>query len=216
MRRPAFTSAVIAAVLAGALAAPAAAGAASERIGRVYPIVEPDLMAQIMARLREKERSGELARLREEAIERAKHRAFHPAPADNVRTATAARTFYYDPSLVTEHNVTGEDGRILVPAGTRVNPLDHVSLSSYWLFFDARDARQVAQAEGIIRHYEGRVKPILTQGDYPEIAKHWGRRVYYDQHGLITRKLGITQVPALVSQDGARLRIDEMLPEPLR
>jgi len=82
--------------------------------------------------------------------------------------------------------------------------------------FDARDARQVAQAEGIIRHYEGRVKPILTQGDYPQIAKHWGRRVYYDQHGLITRKLGITQVPALVSQDGARLRIDEMLPEPLR
>jgi conjugal transfer pilus assembly protein TraW len=199
-----------------ALGAATSARATTERIGRVYPIVEQDLMAQIMAMLREKERSGELARLRDEAIARAKHRALNPVPADNVRTTTAARSFHYDPGIVTEHNVTGEDGRILVPAGTRVNPLDHVSLSSYWLFFDARDARQVAQAEGIIRHYEGRVKPILTQGDYPQIAKHWGRRVYYDQHGLITRKLGITQVPALVSQDGARLRIDEMLPEPLR
>ena len=98
-------------------------------------------------------------------------------------------------------------------AGTRFNPLDAVSLSSYWLFFDARDARQVKQADALIRHYAGRVKPILTAGDYPEVARQWQRRVFYDQYGLITRRLGITQVPALVSQEGERLRIDEMLPQ---
>ena len=34
--------------------------------------------------------------------------------------------------------------------------------------------------------------------------------VYFDQQGALTRKLGITQVPALVSQEGAQLRIDEL------
>ena len=35
--------------------------------------------------------------------------------------------------------------------------------------------------------------------------------VYYDQNGTLTRQLGIAQVPALVSQEGLRLRIDELV-----
>jgi len=33
---------------------------------------------------------------------------------------------------------------------------------------------------------------------------------YYDQQGVLTRRLGIAQVPALVSQEGKRLRVDEL------
>jgi conjugal transfer pilus assembly protein TraW len=40
--------------------------------------------------------------------------------------------------------------------------------------------------------------------------KAWRVPVYYDQQGLLTRRFGIAQVPALVSQEGARLRIDEI------
>jgi conjugal transfer pilus assembly protein TraW len=39
----------------------------------------------------------------------------------------------------------------------------------------------------------------------------WRTPVYYDQQGVLTRRLGIQQVPALVSQEGLRLRIDEMV-----
>jgi len=42
--------------------------------------------------------------------------------------------------------------------------------------------------------------------------QRWGTPVYYDQQGALTRRLGITQVPALVSQEGAQLRIDELAP----
>ncbi len=35
--------------------------------------------------------------------------------------------------------------------------------------------------------------------------------VYYDQQGTLTRRFGIRQVPALVSQEGSRLRIDEVV-----
>ena len=94
--------------------------------------------------------------------------------------------------------------------GTKANPLDIVSLSRHLLFFDARDSRQVRRARELMTHYQGKVKPILTGGSYLDLMKSWRVPVYYDQQGMLTRRLGITQVPALVSQEGKRLRIDEM------
>ena len=43
-----------------------------------------------------------------------------------------------------------------------------------------------------------------------DLMKAWRIPVYYDQAGTLTRRFGIRQVPALVSQDGLRLRIDEL------
>jgi conjugal transfer pilus assembly protein TraW len=99
----------------------------------------------------------------------------------------------------------------LFAAGTRKNPLDVVSLSKRLLFFDARDRRQVVQASELIARYDGKVKPILTGGSYLELMKDWRVPVYFDQHGALTQRFGIRQLPALVSQEGKRLRIDEVL-----
>ena len=43
--------------------------------------------------------------------------------------------------------------------------------------------------------------------------KAWRTPVYYDQQGVLTRRLGIKQVPAIVSQEGRRIRIDELVPQ---
>ena len=127
-----------------------------------------------------------------------------------LRTTVAPRTFYFDPTYALDRNVLGAQGELLFAAGTQANPLDIVSLSRHLLFFDARDTRQVRRALELMAHYQGRLKPILTGGSYLDLMKSWRIPVYYDQQGLLTRRLGITQVPALVSQDGKRLRIDEM------
>ncbi|MBL8484168.1 MAG: type-F conjugative transfer system protein TraW [Rhodocyclaceae bacterium] len=191
----------------------AAADGAPPVIGPVYPVIEPDFLQQIMAALRAKEASGELAKLQREGARRAQQTALHPA-ALALPATSSPRTFYFDPTVVAPQNISDQTGRILVAAGTRVNPLERVTLSANWLFFDAREPAQVACARSIAERHEWRVKPILTGGDYAEVARSWGHRVYFDQRGLITQTLGIGQVPALVTQDGARLRIDEMLPEP--
>ena len=65
-------------------------------------------------------------------------------------------------------------------------------------------------ARTLIDHYGGKVKPILVAGSYLDLMKAWQLSVYFDQQGVLTRKFGITQVPALVSQEGMRLRIDEL------
>ncbi len=179
-------------------------------IGPTYEISEPHLLSMIEQRLREKERSGELARLQEDARARGIAGVTNPAPVAGLRGTETARTFYFDPSFTLDRNILGPKGELLFPAGTRKNPLEVVSLSRRLLFFDARDRRQVSRAQAVITAYEGRVKPILTGGSYLDLMKAWHTPVYYDQQGLLTQRFGIRHVPALVSQEGLRLRIDEL------
>jgi conjugal transfer pilus assembly protein TraW len=180
-------------------------------IGPVYPIQEPHLLDFIRKRLEEKERSGELKKLEEHARAQAVETVKNPAPVAGIKATETARTFYYDPTFTLDRNVLDERGYVLFAAGTRKNPLEVVSLSKHLLFFDARDKRQVNRARELIGFYNGRVKPILVGGSYLDLMKAWRTRVYYDQQGVLTRRFGIKQVPAIVSQEGLRLRIDELV-----
>ena len=103
------------------------------------------------------------------------------------------------------------DGKVIVAPGTRINPLDTVSLSKSLLFIDARDAPQLARAKQLVDEPGSRIKVILTAGSYLDLMRRWQRPVFFDQEGRLTAKLGIRHVPALVSQEGSRLRIDELL-----
>lgn len=181
-------------------------------IGPTYPVAEKNLLDVIMARLRAKEASGELKRHEQEARDRAAYAVNNPRPVDGLRRAQAARTFYFDPSFTLQSNVVDSTGAVLFPAGTRKNPLEVVSLSKHLLFFDARDPGQVARARELIEHYQGKVKPILVGGSYLDLMKRWNKPVFYDQDGTLVRKFGIAAVPAIVSQEGQRLRIDEVPP----
>ena len=179
-------------------------------VGPTYVIEEPHLLDAIEQQLREKEKSGELSRLEEAARKRIVDSIEHPNPLPGITRTETARSFYFDPSIVVRENITGAKGNILVPAGTRQNPLEVVSLSKHLLFFDGTDVRQVDWARQLIARYEGKVKPILVAGSYLALMQRWQLPVYFDQQGALTRKLGITHVPALVSQEGLQLRIDEL------
>ena len=180
-------------------------------IGPVYPIAEPSLLEVILSKLREAEATGVLARLQRDAQANAKRGIEEPAPVARITRTTKARSFYYDPTIVVPYAITDADGKLIVAPGTKVNPLDTVSLSKALLFIDARDAAQVGRAGNILDERGGKVKVILTGGSYLDLMRRWKRPVFYDQQGTLTEKLGIRHVPALVSQEGRRLRIDELL-----
>ncbi len=180
-------------------------------IGPVYPIAEPSLLEVILSKLREAETTGVLARLQRDTQARVKRGIEQPDPIARITKTTKARSFYYDPSIVVPYAIADADGKVIVAPGTKVNPLDTVSLSKALLFIDARDAAQVGRARGILDERGGKVKVILTGGSYLELMRRWKRPVFFDQQGTLTDKLGIRHVPALVSQEGKRLRIDEIL-----
>lgn len=180
-------------------------------IGPVYPIAEPSLLEVILSKLREAEATGVLARLQRDAQANAKRGIEEPAPVARITKTTKARSFYYDPSIVVPYAITDAEGNMIVFRGTKVNPLDTVSLSKALLFIDARDAAQVGRAGNILDERGGKVKVILTGGSYLDLMRRWKRPVFFDQQGSLTEKLGIRHVPALVTQEGKRLRIDELL-----
>jgi len=180
-------------------------------IGPVYPIAEPSLLEVIVAKLREADASGALARLQRDAQANVARALEEPSPIARVTKTTRARSFYYDPSIVVSYPITDADGSVIVAPGTKLNPLDTVSLSKSLLFIDARDAAQVDRARKLLDERGAKVKVILTGGSYLDLMRRWKRPVFFDQQGSLTERLGIRHVPAIVSQEGKRLRIDEIL-----
>lgn len=179
-------------------------------IGPVYPITEPNLLEVILAKLRHAESSGLLDQINRKAQSDARRQVEQPPPVAGVTRTAIPRTHYFDPTLVVPYAITDADGRVLVAPGTRVNPLDTVSLSKRLLFIDGRDERQITRARTLLEQHQGRVKLILTGGSYLDLMKRWKLPVFYDQQGQLTTRLRIRQVPALVYQEGKRLRIDEI------
>jgi conjugal transfer pilus assembly protein TraW len=184
----------------------------ADRAGPVYPIAEPDMLEEIEAKLRGMERSGALAAKIDEAVKRSTHSAQYPKPVAGLSATKTARTYYFDPSVASNADIKDAEGKTVVAAGTTVNPLDYVSLTEWLLFFDGNDPRQVRLAEAIGKRFDWAVKPILVGGGPLDLMRKWKRRVFFDQGGSLTGRLGIANVPAMVTQEGKRLRIDELTP----
>src|SRR5690606_30712764 len=114
--------------------------------GAVWPIVEPDLLAQIHARLTRLEKTGETARLNEELKRRTIAHVNRPEPVAGVGPASATRSWRFDPTITVERNIADDKGRVIIAAGTRVNPLDTVPLRAPLVFLDGDDPAQLAWA----------------------------------------------------------------------
>jgi conjugal transfer pilus assembly protein TraW len=205
MWKPCFFAALLTILLAPAVSA------GDGQLGTTHPVLEPDLLEEIRANLKRKEASGELARLKKEAIQRSARHIVEPPPVAGLRRTRTARKFYWDPTFIAPKDVRDPAGKIIVQKGTRLNPLDHVSWPQNFLFFDGRDRDQVSYARALFEQYQGRVKPILVGGNVLEMSRTLNTRMYFDQGGFLVGRFGIRQVPAIVSQEGKKLRIDEML-----
>lgn len=179
-------------------------------IGPTHPIREADMLQWIEQKVRAKVESGEFRRLQEEQAKRIEEGLRNPPALKSVSAATADRTSYYDPTFTVEEHIRDDKGAILVPSGTTINPLDKIALSRPLIFFDARDRRQVAFAKKFAESRKDAVLPVLVGGSYFDLMREWGRPVFYDQKAALVRRFGIKHVPAIVQQEGRRLRIDEI------
>jgi conjugal transfer pilus assembly protein TraW len=189
-----------------------AAGEDLGAVGSTYEIAEPDLIEVIRSRLEAMSRSGELARKQIEYRDRVVRGIERPKPIKGIGPTHSPRTFHVNPGMVLAQDIRDAAGQLLFAKGTQVNPLDLVSLSKRLIFFDARDDRQVAFVKAAVNDSPISSKPILVAGQPLELMRNWKRPVYFDQGGTLVKRFGIRQVPAIVSQDGKRLRIDEVRP----
>ncbi|ENM5739389.1 type-F conjugative transfer system protein TraW [Vibrio mimicus] len=192
-------------------------------VAPVFPIGEIDMLEWIDQRLKQFEASGKLADMQETFRERVKQSMANPPPVEGLTPTTNPRTFYVDPSVTIPKDIIAPTtGAVIAKAGTKVNAFDRrtwpkadgqdvlprFELSKVLVFFDARDARQRRFASG----YQNAkpIKWVLTGGSPNQMATLLDARIYFAQHGFLTRSLNITHVPAIAYQEGTRWRIDEV------
>ncbi len=180
-------------------------------VGQTYEIAEPDMLAGFYKKLKKAKANGEMAKIEKQMKERFVSYAHRPSGITLPRTQTP-RTRYFDPSIVLSQNITDHEGTVLWSAGTTVNPLDYISMTQQWLFFNADDPEQAAWAYAYIKRHPKQVHPILTQGAVLDLMKTWQVRLYFDQGGRYAERFALKTVPSLISQEGKKLRIDEIVP----
>lgn len=179
-------------------------------VGSTYDIAERDLLELMQSKLKRMEQTGELAKYQEDYKKRVIGSIEHPQPLKGLEATDTANTHYYDTSIVTDKDIVDAAGRILYPRGTRVNPLDYIGWNSNLLFVDGRDEKQLEFSKKIIASSDKPVKLVLVAGEPLSLMRKWKSVVYFDQGGKLTKRFAITQVPAIVRQEGRRLRIDEL------
>ena len=208
MRRRPPLSRFLSVAIACALTLAAGSGTAKDLgvRGAVWRIAEPDLLAEIEARLGEMETSGELARMRREAVERAKGSVEAPARVSGVTPARVHSTRLIDPSVTIERDVRTADGTLIAARGARVNPLKTHPLTRDLLFIDGTRPVEVAWA---LRHEKPSVI-VLLAGRPLDLTRAHGRAFFYDQGGRLTRRFGLLATPSVVKVEGSALRITEV------
>ena len=198
-------AALVLATAATLLALPAAAKDLGVR-GATWPVAEPDLLEEIETRLIELQRSGELARLENEARARARRSLEEPEPVPGIAPAREQRSRLFDPGITVAQDIRTADGTLIAAVGTRVNPLERLPLTRDLIFIDGRREAEIAWALG-----HGRpAKIVLLAGRPLDLMRRHRRPFFFDTGGRLAARFGIAATPTLVEQDGVRLRLTEI------
>jgi conjugal transfer pilus assembly protein TraW len=172
--------------------------------GEIFEISERDLLEQIRLKLREIEKTGGLEAQKEKVERRGKETILHPQPIFGITHTQKIREYQFDPTITVTRDLSDHRGQIFAKKGERFNPLDRISFLKPLLFIDGDDEKQIKWAvsktrDGSIQGYE-LSKVILVKGSPLDLEKRLTREIYFDQLGVLTTKLGIEHVPAIVFQ----------------
>ena len=170
--------------------------------GKLYEIKEEDMLSYV----RRKAGAIDMQALRESMEKKFEESyAEHSLVSLDVPSATEERVRYVDPSVVVRNPLYDHTGKMISPAGI-VNPLDHISLSKSILVLREDQVKRALEKAS-----ENEKKPILilTDGDIQRASSLAGQ-IVYGASPFMLRRLQIEKVPSLVTQDGRKLRVEEL------
>lgn len=179
-------------------------------IGETFPIREMSFLDFIELRLKKLTDSGAIKTMESQWQERATRSADRPTPTGLPR-ATRSRQFHYDPSVTLTQAILDEKGRVLYPAGTRVNGLEQrPEYAPCWLFFNGDDESQVRWVLHEM-HRCRNPKLILTGGSVREAEQELDAVIYFDQSARLSSRFQLNAVPARIRRDINRLQVEELV-----
>jgi len=179
------------------------------KFGTTWPVKEENPVAFIQNKLKNMETDGTIASLQEELASRVEQKIRNGSSLDIPNTQTP-REYEYDPSIVVQDDIKDHLGKVIYAKGTKINPLEHVSMPYELLFFNGNADDQLQWA--LTKHEEAQIKPllILVAGSALALDEQYAPSFYFDQAGVLIKKFGIQQVPCIVRQVDKKLVIKEI------
>ncbi len=173
-----------------------------DRLGPVYPIIEQDWSTWLptQAEKRLKERPLTFSR------DQFKNALNRMMPKTHVPEVKVSRRYSVDPSVQVGLPVTDHTGRIVISAGTRVNPLERLPSFRPIMIIDGTKKKQIEWAAGI----QGSPLVFVTAGDVLDLSRHFGRQIYPAPSALIER-FAIERVPAMLSSKNGMIEVEEVV-----
>lgn len=171
--------------------------------GELFEIAEKDLLEEVQEKFKTLEKSGKLFDHQKEIQKRITKSIREPEAISGIIHTKKARTFEFDPTIEVTLDLKDHKGKIFAKKGNKYNPCDHAKFSKTLIFLDGESEKHIAWLKKKTKDYKN-VKIILIAGSPLKLYEELGIPIYFDQYGLITKKLGIKQVPALVFQEESK------------
>jgi conjugal transfer pilus assembly protein TraW len=173
--------------------------------GHTFPIEEVSLATYINEKLSRMSKTS-LKAIETQICDHYMKCIAKPTPVKGLQKASVYREFFFDPAISVSTDIVDLENNAVIQKGTKINPLTLCSLNEELLFIDSTEEEQILWA----KEQAENVKWILVKGNPLELEHKERRPVYFDQFGILTTKFGIKQIPARVSQEGLKLRIEEI------
>lgn len=178
--------------------------------GHLFKIKEPSLLDEIYERLHNLQKDGKIEGLQQEFANRAKKKMLKPNSVEGIIKAQKNKSWLYDPSFIQKEAIRDIEDNIIVKANTKVNPLETISFGEPLIFIDGEDEKQINWVMNKTGRKNTNGKIVLTNGSPIRLGNRYRIAIYFDQGGILCRKFNIKAVPAIIMQEGNKLRIKEV------
>ena len=172
--------------------------------GQLFPIEEEDLLKVLKDQVKDLSKE-ELEVVQNKVRSHYSSQLQNPLPVQGLKDAKVYRVFYVDLTLCVDRDIKDHKGELIVPKGKCINPLETIVHLDALLFFDGCNSQHIEWAK---RHNQ-LVKWVLVKGKPLELEEKENYPVYFDQFGVLVKKFGIEHLPAKVSQEGLKLKVEE-------
>lgn len=173
-------------------------------IGPTFEIEEPNVLEMIRQRVAAHDWTADVERVKQNLLTKTTTGQALPA-------ATRDASYLVDLTIVNNQTLQGATGEVFAAAGTTVNPFDYMTTSKRYIFIDANDESQLAQALEWREQfpYTTIITTIPLQSvEARSAALNLLQQPIYEINQTLIQRFKLNSVPSIAYQEGRMLRVD--------
>lgn len=178
------------------------------RFGATYPIEEKDAYRELKLKAASVDLTKHINK-KKLANQVEKFRPSDIAQVKDIPPAHKDASYLVDMTYTLAHDIPDGQGGILYPAGYSFNPLDYIMYPNTLVIINGLSPKQLVWFRNCEHFKDYRVKLLITDGSYRELARSLKRPVYYTSKKIVD-VFQVKAVPSVIRQKGNMMEVTEV------